>query len=175
MVPLSLITFPLCFCSGTCVGSNRFSEPYLSDVDQLRETDVSKCVWHQRWRFWSRTLPVPPFLTHTCTQVNRFSEPYLTDVDQVRETDVSKCIWHQRWRFWTHTLPVAPLLIHTCTQVHRFSEPYLTDVDQLRETDVSKYVWHQECHNPVYVRCVDSSGLVFESFIVPILIYKSCL
>jgi hypothetical protein len=45
----------------------------------------------------------------------------------------------------------------------------------LYETDVTKYVWHQEWRNPVYVRRVDSSVFVFESFISPIFIYKSCL
>jgi hypothetical protein len=33
----------------------------------------------------------------------------------------------------------------------------------------------QEWRNPVYVSRVDSLVLVFESFIPPILIYKSCL
>ncbi len=42
----------------------------LTDLDQLRETDVSKWVWHQRCLFWVRTLPVPPFLPHGCTQVH---------------------------------------------------------------------------------------------------------
>ncbi len=34
-----------------CTQVYRFSEPYLTDVDQLRETDVSKCVWQEVW--WS--------------------------------------------------------------------------------------------------------------------------
>ena len=50
-----------------------------------------------------------------------------------------------------------------------------TDTAYPCETDVSKYVWQEEWHNPVYVRRVDSSTLVFESFITQILIYKSCL
>ena len=49
------------------------------------------------------------------------------------------------------------------------------DTTYLCETDVSKYAWQQEWHNPVHGRRVDSSALVFESFITPILIYKSCL
>jgi hypothetical protein len=32
----------------------------------------------QRCRFWVRTLPVIPLLSHVCTQVHRFSQPYLT-------------------------------------------------------------------------------------------------
>ena len=40
------------------------SQPQLTESDQVRETDVSKCVWQQRWLFWTRTLPVFPLLTH---------------------------------------------------------------------------------------------------------------
>ncbi len=43
------------------------SQPQLTESDQVRETDVSKCLWQQRWRFWTHTLPVVPLLTHTCT------------------------------------------------------------------------------------------------------------
>jgi hypothetical protein len=132
-------------------------------------------VWQQRWCFWRRNFPVTPLLVHTCTQMHRFSQRNPSDPDYLSKTDVSKCVWQQRWRFWAHSFPVAPLLAHACTQVHRFSHSNPADAAYLCETDVSKYVWKQECRNPVYVRRVDSSGLVFESFITPILIYKSCL
>ena len=31
-------------------------------------TDVSKCVWQERWCCWSLTLPVPTLLAHVCPQ-----------------------------------------------------------------------------------------------------------
>ncbi len=116
-----------------------------------------------------------PLLTHGCTQVYLFSPRNPTDTVYHCETDVSKCVWQQRWCFWSWIFPITPLLAHTCTQVHRFSPRNPADTAYLCETDVSKYVWQQEWHNPVYVRRVDSSSLVFESFITPILMYKSCL
>ncbi len=85
----------------------------------------------------------------------------------------AKCVWQQRWRFWAHSSPVVLLLAHACTQVDRFSQRNSADSAYLCETDtskyvrqqrwrfwVSKYVWQQEWRNPVYVRRVDSSGLL---------------
>ncbi len=71
------------------------------------ETDVSKCVWQQRWLFWTRTLPVP------------VSPPsFLTYVHRLRETDVSKCVEcpHKWWddaheRLRTQTLSWTYLFI----------------------------------------------------------------
>ncbi len=153
----------------------RFSQRNSADSAYLCETDTSKCVPQQRWCFLEHNFPVDPFLSHTCTQVYRFSQRNPTDVSYLCETDVSKCVWQQRWCFWAHSFPVTPLLIHTCTQVHRFSQRNPADSAYLYKTDVSKYVWHQEWYNPVYVSRVDSSTLVFESFITPILLYQSCL
>ena len=94
---------------------HRFSPPKLAQCVHFRETDVSKCVWHQRWCFWVRTLPVPTLLTLACTQVRRFSQPKLAHYAHLRENDVSKCGWQQRWCFWVRTLPVPTLLTNTYT------------------------------------------------------------
>ncbi len=69
----------------------------------------------------------------------------------------------------------APFSAHACTQVHRFSQHSPADSAYLCETDVSMYVWQEEWRNPVYARRINSSDLVFKSFITPILIYKFCL
>jgi hypothetical protein len=114
-------------------------------------------------------------LAHACTQVHRFSQHSPADSAYLCETDVSKYVWQQRWCFWAHRFPVAPLLAHACTQVHRFSQHSPADSAYLCETDVSMYVWQQEWRNPVYASRIDSSSLVFKSFIAPILIYKFCL
>ncbi len=92
-----------------------------ADAAYLCETDVSKCVWHQGWRFWTHIFPVSPLLTHTYVQVHRFSQRNPADVDYLCETDISTCVWHQGCCFWAHNFPVAPLLTHVCAQVHRFS------------------------------------------------------
>ena len=149
----------------TCTQVYRFSERNPTDVDYLCETDVSKCVWQQRRRFWVYNFPVDPLLAHVCTEVHRFSERNPEDTVYLCEIDVSKDVWQQRWRFWTHSfpvvrlldhtctqrwcfwthsLPVDPLLDHTCTQVYRFSERNPTDDTYLCETDVSKCVWQQK-------------------------------
>ncbi len=52
------------FLPHACTQVHLFSKPYLTDVSQLRETEVSKCVWQQIWCFCSRTLPVPPLLVY---------------------------------------------------------------------------------------------------------------
>ncbi len=41
-------------------------------VCQVRETDVSKCVWQQRWHFWDHTLLVPP---SSLTNLHRIQTP----------------------------------------------------------------------------------------------------
>ncbi len=134
------------------------------DAAYLCETDVSKCVWQQRWCFWEYIFPVVPLLTHTCTQVHRVSQRNPTDVSYLWETDLSKCVCQQTWCFWTHSFPVVPLLDHTCTQFDRVSQRNPTDVVYLYETDVSKYVWEKEWHNPVYASRVDSSAFSFWVF-----------
>jgi hypothetical protein len=101
----------------TCTQVHRLSQPKLTESDQVRETDVSKCIWQQEWLFWDRTLPVSPLLAHGCAQVHRLSQPKLTESVQVRETDVSKCVWQQEWLFWDRILPVTP---PSLTDVHRF-------------------------------------------------------
>jgi hypothetical protein len=52
---------------------------YSQQKDLLNKHNIlpgsrkTKCVWHQRWRFSTHTLPVSPLLTHACTQVYRLS------------------------------------------------------------------------------------------------------
>jgi hypothetical protein len=158
-----------------CTQVHRFSPHSPVNSAYLCETDVSKYVWQEWWCFWGRNFPVSPLLTHTCTQVHRFSEHSPTDSSYLCETDVSKYVWQERWCFWARSFPTVPLLAHACTQVHRFSPHSPEDSAYLWETDVSMYVWQQEWRNPVYARRIDSSALVFKSFITPILIYKFCL
>ncbi len=92
-----------------CTQVHRFSEPYLEDVAQLRETDVSNCVWQWRWHFWTHTLPVPRLLDyvcthHVCTQVHQMLSPRVlsichsnvTLVNTHRQVCVSLCMTGHR-------------------------------------------------------------------------------
>ncbi len=131
--------------------------------------------WEKKNLRISKTKKSKTNPAHACTQVHRFSQHSPADSAYLCETDVSKYVWQQRWCFRTRSFPAAPILAHACTQVHRFSEHRPADSTYLCETDVCKYVWQQEWRNPVYARRINSSALVFKSFITPILIYKFCL
>jgi hypothetical protein len=82
-----------------CIGSHT-SNWYC---DQLRETDVSKCVWHQRWHFWDRTLPVPTLLTHIhSVQSHTLPTPTLLTFMYIVHSGLlvssvsgqDSCLWH---------------------------------------------------------------------------------
>ncbi len=67
-VPLRRAAFPVpTLLAHAYTQVYRFSQPKLAHVAELRETDVSKCVWQQGWCFWTLTLPVPTLLAHVCT------------------------------------------------------------------------------------------------------------
>jgi hypothetical protein len=67
-------------CQSWLFWVKRKKEKSKIDIDSiinnayLCETDVSKCVWQQRWRFWARSSPVAPLLAHACTQVHSLCE-----------------------------------------------------------------------------------------------------
>ncbi len=120
-----------------------------------------------RW-FTSTFLVVLPYL-FLCT----YHLPKRHMMSDFLYSFISCCIHYsfQRDIF----IPSVFVFFYTVANKHQFCLKPFSPQDYLFETDVSKYVWQQEWHNPVYVRRVDSSSLVFESFITPILIYKSCL
>jgi hypothetical protein len=148
-----------------CTQVHRFSKHNPADADYLCETDVSKCVWQQRWCFWAHSFPVVPLLTHICTQVHRFFQRNPADVVYLCESD--GCIGSSNTT--RQTLPTSAKLTYLSVYDSRddVSEHTASPSPPSSLTYVHRCIGCRE-HNP-------SSSLVLESFITPILIYKSGL
>jgi hypothetical protein len=118
----------------------------------LRQTDVSKCVWQQRWRCLARTLPVHTLLVHTCTQHTMSHSSHTHDPDfYVHSGSLVSCVSDQV-SFLIHRHPFTCILFRShFTSYNQFKVP----VAHSFETSSSTFISFPRFYSSPSPRCSD--------------------